>query len=103
MSILLDNALKYSPEGGSVCLTVQKQSKSLLLSVENTTEEPLAKEQLPLLFDRFYRADPSRSAQTGGYGIGLSLAKAITEAHSGKIQAKTEDGHSLLITVSFPA
>lgn len=103
VSILLDNALKYSPEGGSVRLRAEKQNKTLLLSVGNTTEEPLSKEQLPLLFERFYRTDPSRSAQTGGYGIGLSVAKAIAEAHSGKIQARTEDGSFLLITVSFPA
>lgn len=103
VNILLDNALKYSPEGGSVRLRAEKQNKTLLLSVGNTTEEPLSKEQFPLLFERFYRTDPSRSAQTGGYGIGLSVAKAIAEAHNGKIQARTEDGSFLLITVSFPA
>ena len=54
------------------------------------------------LFERFYRTDPSRSARTGGYGIGLSVAKAIVQAHNGKIQAQTGDGHFLLITVSFP-
>ena len=46
---------------------------------------------------------PSRSSRTGGYGIGLSVAKAITEAHNGKIRAKTEDGHSIQLTVSLPA
>lgn len=102
VNILLDNALKYSPEGGVVRLRAEKQNKTLLLSVGNTTEEPLSKEQLPLLFERFYRTDPSRSAQTGGYGIGLSVAKAIAEAHNGKIQARTEDGSFLLITISFP-
>ena len=102
VSILLDNALKYSPEGGSVRLSAQKQNRSLLLSVSNTTENAVSKEQLPLLFERFYRTDPSRSAQTGGYGIGLSVAKAIAEAHNGKIQARTEDGSFLLITISFP-
>ena len=103
MNILLDNALKYSPEGGSVRLSAQKQNRSLLLSVSNTTENAVSKEQLNLLFERFYCTDPSRSAQTGGYGIGLSVAKAIAEAHNGKIQARTEDGSFLLITVSFPA
>ena len=103
VSILLDNALKYSPEGGVVRMRAEKQNKTLLLSVGNTTEEPLSKELLPLLFERFYRTDPSRSAQTGGYGIGLSVAKAIAETHNGKIQARTEDGSFLLITVSFPA
>lgn len=102
VSILLDNALKYAPEGGQVCLTARKQNKTVVLSVFNTTEAAISKESLPLLFDRFYRTDPSRSAQTGGHGIGLSIAKAIVDAHNGKIQAKTGDGQSLLITASFP-
>ncbi len=102
VSILLDNALKYSPASGTVSLTVEKQSRALHLSVYNTTANEIPKERLPLLFDRFYRADPSRNSQTGGYGIGLSVAKAIVTAHNGKIQAATEDGHSLHITAIFP-
>ena len=102
VNLLLDNALKYSPEGGTIRLNVQKQNKTLLLSVFNTTENALTSEQLSHLFERFYRTDPSRSVQTGGYGIGLSVAKAIVQAHNGKIQARSGDGRSLLITVSFP-
>ena len=102
VAILLDNALKYAPENGCVSLTVEKQPRSLRLRVYNTTADAITKESLPLLFDRFYRTDPSRNSQTGGHGIGLSIAKAITAAHSGKIQASTADGHSLQITVIFP-
>ena len=102
VSILLDNALKYSPVNGTVSLTVEKQNRMLCLSVYNTTTNEITKENLPLLFDRFYRTDPSRNSQTGGYGIGLSVAKAIVTAHNGKIHASTEDGHSLQITVVFP-
>lgn len=102
VNILLDNALKYSPENGTVTLTLKKQNKTLLLSVFNTAVNPISQEELPLLFERFYRTDPSRSSQTGGHGIGLSVAKAIVTAHGGKIQAKSEDGHSLCITASFP-
>ncbi|MGN0999746.1 MAG: sensor histidine kinase [Faecousia sp.] len=102
VSILLDNALKYSPEGGSVCLNLRRQNKTAVLTVSNTTQDPIPKESLPKLFDRFYRADPSRSSQTGGYGIGLSIAQAIAQAHHGKIQASSEDGSSLTITVSLP-
>ena len=101
VSILLDNALKYSPVNGTVSLTAEKQNRTLRLSVYNTTANEITKESLPLLFDRFYRTDPSRSSQTGGYGIGLSVAKAIVAAHNGKIQAATEDGHSLQITAVF--
>lgn len=102
LNILLDNAIKYSPEGGIIRLTAEKQKKSILLSVFNTTETAVPTGKLPQLFERFYRMDSSRNSQTGGYGIGLSVAKVITEAHNGKIQAKSEDGHSLQITVSFP-
>lgn len=102
VGILLDNAFKYSPENGTVTLTVEKQNRSVRLSVYNTTSEKIAKETLPKLFDRFYRIDASRDLRTGGYGIGLSVAKAIVTAHNGKIQAHTEDGDSLQITVTFP-
>lgn len=102
VSILLDNALKYSPVHSTVTLTLEKQNKFLLLTVFNSTESPIPKESLPLLFDRFYRIDSSRNSQTGGYGIGLSVAKAIVTAHNGKIQAKTADGYSLQIIASFP-
>lgn len=102
VGILLDNALKYAPVNGTVSLTAEKQNRTLRLSVYNTTENEIPKESLPLLFDRFYRTDPSRNSQTGGYGIGLSVAKAIMTAHNGKIQASTEDGHSLQITAIFP-
>lgn len=102
VSILLDNGLKYSPVNGTVSLSVEKQNRTLRLSVYNTTENEITKESLPLLFDRFYRADPSRNSQTGGHGIGLSVAKAIVTAHSGKLQASTSDGRSLLITAIFP-
>ena len=100
--LLLDNALKYSPAGSTISLTLEKQNKQLILSVFNPTEQKIEKENLPQLFERFYRMDPSRNSQTGGHGIGLSVAKAIVTAHNGKIQARTTDGKSLLILVTFP-
>ena len=57
----------------------------------------------PHLFDRFYRTDTSRNSETGGYGIGLSIANAVAGAHKGRISAATEDGTSLTITVLLPA
>jgi len=102
VGILLDNALKYSPENGKISLNVHKQNGAVLLSVYNTTENVIPGESLPKLFERFYRIDPSRNSQTGGYGIGLSIAKAIVSAHNGKIQGTSEDGRSLQITVTFP-
>lgn len=103
VSILLDNALKYSPVGGTVSLVLEKKGRFLQLSVQNTTENPIPAESIPLLFERFYRVDPSRNSGTGGYGIGLSVAKAIVNAHNGKLQAKTEDDFSLTVTAAFPS
>lgn len=102
VSILLDNAMKYSPEGGDVSLRAERQGKYLHLTVFNTTLAPVEKQNLPHIFERFYRMDASRSTQTGGYGIGLSVAKAIVSAHNGKISAATQDGHSLQIHVQIP-
>lgn len=102
VNILLDNALKYAPEHGLVCLTAQKQGRQIRLAVFNTTAAPVAKEMLGMIFERFYRMDSSRSTQTGGYGIGLSVAKAIVTAHGGKISAAARDGQSLEIAAYFP-
>ncbi len=103
INILLDNALKYSPSGGSVFVRLEKLNKSIRLSVYNTVKEPLKKEDLSRLFERFYRPDASRNSGAGGYGIGLSVAQAIVFSHSGKIQAVAPDSKSLMITVTFPA
>ncbi len=102
ISILLENAMKYSPEGGHVALEFGRQKKNLLLSVCNTTIDPLTEENLGHLFDRFYRTDASRNSATGGHGIGLSIARAITEAHGGKITAETKDEQEFCITVTLP-
>jgi signal transduction histidine kinase len=101
VSILLDNAVKHSSEGGSIKLSLSKTNKHVKLEVYNTADN-ISKEDLDKLFDRFYRADSSRSRETGGYGIGLSIAKAIVEAHKGKIAASTEDGKSISFTALLP-
>lgn len=89
--ILIDNALKYSDENGTITVSLSHSGKNTILAVKNTGCT-LKQNELSRLFDRFYRADASRSRETGGYGIGLSLAKAIVEAHSGKISAKVDNG-----------
>ncbi len=99
--ILLDNALKYTPEGGRIALELEHQGRGIRLAVSNTAEN-IDPASLDRLFDRFYRADASRSSKTGGYGIGLSIARAIVTAHRGKITAASPDGRSLAITVSMP-
>ena len=102
VNILMDNALKYSPEKGLISVEAQKQGKNLVLTVLNTTQEVIPKEKLNLIFERFYRMDSSRSTMTGGYGIGLSVAKAIVNAHGGKIYAANTGDCSLKIVVTLP-
>lgn len=102
ISILLDNALKYSPQGGKLALKLEKQGRSVLLTVSNTTAQPMERDKLSHLFDRFYRTDQSRSSQTGGYGLGLSIARSIVLAHKGKIRAESPDGTSLSVAVTLP-
>lgn len=101
MTVLLDNAVKYSPQHGEIRVTLEKQKKFLVFTVYNTTNT-IKKEDLPKLFDRFYRSDQSRNSETGGYGIGLSIAKSVVEAHKGKIHATTSDEKSLAMIVILP-
>ena len=103
VSILLDNALKYSPPGGQLELRLEKQGRSLLLTVSNPCAQPVDQDKLPHLFDRFYRTDASRNSQSGGYGLGLSIAKSIVTAHKGKIRAESSDGTQLSIQVTLAA
>lgn len=100
-SILLDNAMKYSPEGGAVALSLTQSGKNARLVVKNDAA-PMPKGNAERLFERFARDDGSRSAETGGFGLGLAIAKAVTEAHKGKIRAESEDGKSLTVTVELP-
>lgn len=102
MSILLDNAVKYTPEGGRISFALKKEGRSIRLSVSNDTAVPMEKEVLDRLFDRFYRTDQSRNSSTGGYGLGLSIARSIASAHKGKIRAENSGGNNLTITASLP-
>ena len=102
VSILLDNAIKYSPLKEKIYLTVEEHTKYITISVTNTTMQTIEKEQLKLLFDRFYRVDTSRNSQTGGHGIGLSIAQAIVDAHHGKISATSPKENTLQIMVKLP-
>ncbi|MCD8111152.1 MAG: HAMP domain-containing histidine kinase [Clostridiales bacterium] len=101
VSVLLDNAMKYTDAGGRISVTLKKQRNQIRLAVFNTTES-ISRDHLKHLFDRFYRTDQSRNSGTGGYGLGLSIAAAAVQSHKGKIFASTEDEKSLLITVLLP-
>ena len=98
VGILIDNAIKYSGEKGEIAVTLKSVSRGPMLQMKNSVDE-ISKGNHDELFERFYRGDASRSSEIGGYGIGLSIAKAIVCAHKGKITARSEDGKSLLISV----
>lgn len=102
ISILLDNAVKYTPEGGEIHIILKFDKKWIRFCVKNTVEH-IEKDKIQYLFERFYRTDDSRNSKTGGYGLGLSIAMAIVTAHRGKISAETADEKSLSITVKLPA
>lgn len=100
INILLDNAIKYSSKGSDIEITVRQQKKGIRLEIENIGEDVPA-EELDKLFDRFYRMDSSRARETGGYGIGLAMAKAIVERHKGKIWAESTDRNKIKFIVLF--
>ena len=98
VSILLENAFKYSNENGTVDLCLSSIGKNNKITVANTTDG-VEEKNFDKLFDRFYRSDYSRNSETGGNGIGLSIAKAIVNIHKGKISVKSDDGKYIVFTV----
>ncbi len=102
VSILLDNAIRYTPSGGTIRVTLSAEGRDAVLRVSNTCGH-LEELDLDRLFDRFYRGDPARSSGSGGFGIGLSLARSIAEAHGGSISAVAEDSSTICLKVLLPA
>ena len=98
---ILSNALKYTPEGGEITITATQGALEAQIRVTDTGIG-ISKEDLPYIFDRFYRADRSRSRITGGSGIGLAIAKSLIEAHGGKISVNSEPGEGSEFTVALP-
>ncbi|SHI05819.1 sensor histidine kinase [Clostridium grantii] len=100
ISILLDNAIKYSTDNSEIEITLKKRGRQSIISVSNKTKD-IKKGNLDILFDRFYRTDSSRNSKTGGFGIGLSIAKSIVDVHKGNITAKSVDGKSIIIGITL--
>jgi two-component system, OmpR family, sensor histidine kinase CiaH len=99
--ILLDNALKYTDLPGTINLVLKKERDNILLSVTNSGKG-IPAELLDKVFDRFYRVDKSRSRNSGGHGLGLSIAKAIVSQHGGKIWANSVLNKSTSFNIEFP-
>lgn len=98
VSILLDNAIKYADDGSAIRFHLEKSKKGLVLRTSNPCTG-LDAEELDRLFDRFYRPDRSRSKQTGGFGLGLSIARSIVETHKGSICAKCPEEGTIQFVV----
>ena len=99
--ILLDNAVKYAGQGGRASLVLGQRGDRAVLSVKNTGQA-IPPEHLPHLFERFYRADSSRSREQGGYGLGRAIAQAVTRAHRGDISGASDSVHGTVLTVTLP-
>lgn len=100
--ILLDNAIKYSPSDKTVTITSTHSDHQVEISVADQGVG-IAQEDLAHIFDRFYRADQSRTKEnTSGYGLGLSIAQKIAELHKGKIEVKSEPGKGTIFTIHLP-
>ena len=100
---LLSNALRHTPAGGEISVSGTREGSEVRLAVRDTGEG-MQPDQLAAAFDRFYRADKSRSRDTGGTGLGLAIVKAIVEAHGGRVEAHSEgSGQGSTFTVVLPA
>lgn len=101
LRVFIDNSIKYTEEQGTIKINSYVKGKKLVLEVEDTGAG-ISKEDLPFIFDRFYRADKSRTKESGGTGLGLSIAKWIIIKHKGKIEVQSKLGHGTKITILLP-
>jgi signal transduction histidine kinase len=98
---LITNALRYTPEGGQVTLNAARDGDRMVLQVSDTGSG-IAAEDLPKVFDRFYRGDSARSEQGGESGLGLAIARAYVQAHGGEINAVSQPGQGSTFTIRLP-
>lgn len=98
---LVDNAVKYTPPGGKVTLSLAKDDSWVKIAVQDTGIG-IANENIPNLFDRFYRVDKARSRDAGGTGLGLAIAKSVVDAHNGRITVESQVGRGSVFTVWLP-
>ena len=101
MHMLLDNAVRYANAGGEISLKLERRRQRARIQLFNTVDA-LSDCPPEALFDRFYRGDPARTQRCGGYGVGLSAARAIAEMHRGKISAEYEGARGIRFTVELP-
>ena len=98
---LIDNACKYVDDGGAVDVALSRSGKQARLAVRNTGA-PISPEDLPHVFDRFYRADKARTGGAGGHGLGLAIARAIAEEHGGNLSVASTQAEGTVFTATLP-
>ena len=103
LRILCDNAVKYSPAGTEVTLSCGKDPAGNCVLTVQDRGQGISREDLPKIFDRFYRGDKARKAEGGGHGLGLSIARIIVVAHDGKINVRSKPGEGTVFAVTLPA
>lgn len=101
ITILIDNAAKHTPAGGTIAIELGSEKNIIKLAVSNTGVS-IPKEHIEKIFERFYRVDTSRSKESGGYGLGLAIAKSIAEQNQGRIYATSREGIDTTFIVELP-
>ena len=99
---LFDNALRHTPAGGEISVRAGAAPDGVMIAVSDTGAG-IAPEHLPRIFERFYRADASRSRAQGGTGLGLAIVKHLVEGHGGRVAAESTLGRGTTIRLFFPA
>ena len=102
IGILIDNAFKYSAEHGEIKVSLKEETGGRAVLEVYNTGKGIREEEKEKIFERFYRSDSSRARATGGYGLGLSIAKSVAEAHKIKIEVNSEPEHWITFTLLFP-
>jgi signal transduction histidine kinase len=101
VSNLVDNALLYTPEGGNIWMSARRAGECVEIRVQDSGPG-IAENELQLVFERFYRSDPSRQRNAAGSGLGLAIAKSIVEKHNGRIWAESKPGDGTTIVIQLP-
>ncbi len=101
MRILCDNAVKYTPKGGTITLGIQRYATSCTLTVADNGPG-IAADELPNIFERFYRSDSARKVESSGHGLGLSIARIIVIAHGGKLHVRSKVGVGTIFSIDLP-